>query len=315
MSRTFGRYAPACALAVLFGCSSGPQQSTDTQPEAGADSKAGATTADGGTADGGTESGAPRSKCEQYIACVTAVSPTTLASTLDLLGPGGKCFASGQADECERTCQTAFDSLRDTYGADSVACGATNSSTENPYGAKLPTNGIGTKKGERIGRISFFGQLRDEAPTARRPIHLVRFYDPDQKLAPSPVKLVHVVGASAWARVSLDDASAYAAESARLRAKGIVTVIAIIDSVRQGVAATATDLDRWLTASPVADALTIDSQFALGKFFDRSAVPTHLWIDARSMEIMTTSVGPDASPEGESTKMLREWQTRVPLQP
>jgi hypothetical protein len=309
MSRTPVKFASACALAVLFGCSSAPQQGTDSTPEAGPDTKPGA------TADGGSESGSPRSKCEQYLTCVAAVSPTTLGSIRDLFGPDGKCFASGQADECERTCLNAFDGLRDIYGADSVACGATNSSTENPYGAKLPSNGVGSEKGDRIGPISFFGQLRDEAPTARRPIHLVRFYDPDQKLAPSPVKLVHVVGASGWLKMSLDHASAYAAESARLRAKGIVTVVAIIDSPRRGVAATATDLDRWLSSSVVPDALTIDSQLSLGKFFDSSAVPVHLWIDARSMEIMSTSVGTDASPEEESTKLLREWQTRVPLQP
>lgn len=186
----------------------------------------------------------------------------------------------------------------------------------NPYGATYPSDGLGTTPragstpGSRLRNHQFRGYRNPAASKELATISIADFYDPEAR----KYKVIHLSAASVWcgpcARETEDTVSI--AES--MAAKGVVFVQALIDGPATGTGATQQDLDGWTQRfrSPFPSVLDPRAR-NLGEFFDPASVPWNANVDARSMEILSASVGAPADVAADVAKWLDWVNSNPPL--
>ena len=163
---------------------------------------------------------------------------------------------------------------------------AAGSSGVNPYGVPYPTDHLGTHarsgsaRGERVDNLGFQG-YRPSTTTLRK-VSLADLYDPDGKTH----DVVFLVGGTQWS--GPDQATL---DSLKASTKRIATLAVLGEGTSPGQAATLTNLATYRAKNAFATT-ALDSDFTvLGAYFDKSAVPFVMVIDARTMEIVTAGVG------------------------
>lgn len=160
--------------------------------------------------------------------------------------------------------------------------------TTNPYGAPYPTEGIGWKAregstpGERLANLTMPGYAADSDVAAN--VSMADFYDPEGRTHDVLMLLV----TAAWdpyARLSLN---VIQGSKKRLR-----TLSVLGGGRASGMTATLKDLERWRGEYPWA-AHGLDPDFVAFKpaFGGSEAVPLLMVVDARTMEICTSRIGP-----------------------
>jgi len=183
----------------------------------------------------------------------------------------------------------------DAGGSASVDSGAAG---VNPDGVPYPkpaagyghTARSGSTPGSVIEDFSFQGRLAGS--TKLTTISLANYYDPCNKRE----KILHLSVAAAWCQPCFEETMAVVADLASsdsvLDKDRIVFVQAIDDGSTQGVPATVTDLDNWITENHSNFTEMLDPDLHnLGGFFDAAAIPWNADIDVRTMEILDSNEG------------------------
>jgi hypothetical protein len=272
--------------AIAAACSSTTFVSGNAAPGAAAD-------ADGGPAEGGS----PRGSCDDYLACTEAVSATPIAPLVEQFGVNGTCWqsdAAATATGCRDACERGLLQLRGQF-PEAVACGGTDHDL-NPYGARYPTSDIGTterrgaRPGKRIKNFGFQGYLNGKKNELTN-VYLASFYDPKQELSPTPIKLLHIQVVAAWVPTAKQESADFQGMAEALRARGVAWLTVVAEGARPGAVATVADLDSWVNSFPRGEGIVLDPAANLSVSFDAAALPLNLWIDARSMEILSSAVG------------------------
>jgi hypothetical protein len=201
--------------------------------------------------------------------------------------------------------------------------GTVRNPEENPYGIAYPTGDIGTRAatwrgmmratpGQRIRNFKFPGYPNASDTTALTTVALSDFYDPEQKLTPQRVKLVHIHAATLWDGASKAEAAAVAKQM-MLREQGIVWITAILEGATPGTDAQPADLLSWIQRFSQPHVIVLDSGGNnLGVFFSAAAVPWNAWIDARTMELMDHGVGAPIDIKADIDDALAKFNANPP---
>lgn len=186
----------------------------------------------------------------------------------------------------------------------------------NSYGVQYPTTDIGTAArkgnvaGQRIKNFKFLGYVNGDLASPLTTVALVDYFDPQQKIAPAPVKLIHLQAAGRWCTYCVQEINDLTPQVEELRNLGIVWVTTVAEGGTGGVPSKLDDLNKWIAAYKVQNTTVLDPGNAnLGIFYKAAALPWNAWIDARSMEIISYSEGYSAVRK-EVDKELKAWDTR-----
>ena len=233
---------------------------------------------DGGAAgDAATSSCTAKSATDSALLCGGAAGATLFTCAEGAAPPSGSCTKGTQASSyCCTSSPTASDG-----GTDS------SSSTDlNPYGIPYPTDHIGLKpragstRGDRVENLGFQG-YKPSSSTLRK-VTLADLYDPDGKTH----DVVFLVGGTLW---SVPDQGTYDAITASSKRVAMLAVLG--EGTSPGQPATLSNLANFRAQYTTATT-ALDAGFAvLGAYFDSSAVPFVMVIDARTMEIASAGVG------------------------
>ena len=208
----------------------------------------------------------------------------------------------------------------------------------NTYGVCYPTDHVGTavaeigqdgnlwQHGDRIANFRFMGfrspgTYTTDAVTTPEALSLSDFYDPEGELG---IKVLHIMVNVRWCGPSNEEAdfvaganytgqntggASFASELAPL---GVRFLEVLVDGLMLGQPATLDDLRAWVTEHRIDYAAGVDGNYGeLGPFFPQAAIPFNLEIDARSMEILATSMGFDS----EMDASLKKWVAWVDAHP
>lgn len=183
-------------------------------------------------------------------------------------------------------------------GAAEDAGGAKSGTGVNPDGVAYPspadgyghTARSGNTPGSVIANFSFKGRLAGS--TELTTISLADYYDPCNKRE----KILHLSVAAAWCQPCFEETMAVVADlssaSSVLKKDKIVFVQAIDDGPTEGVPATVSDLDNWITQNHSNFTEMLDPGLMnLGGFFDAAAIPWNADIDVRTMEMLDSNEG------------------------
>jgi hypothetical protein len=219
----------------------------------------------------------------------------------------------------------AVASLASLAALASTACGASPSpqidesdtvvaATTNPYGKPYPSKDLGTSPrrqkfaGSTMPNLAFRGYRDGARSSGLETISLADYFDPETR----KFKLVHISVSAVWCTECDAESTAIANLSAGLKSKGVVFLEVLAEGPALSSGATMTDLDQWMERhkTPVAQALDPNLK-KLGIFFDGSAFPFSINLDARSMEVLT------AVNEGsvDVEKEVLEWVTWIDSHP
>ncbi len=178
----------------------------------------------------------------------------------------------------------------------------------NPDGVAYPTANIGTKasthsaKTGKVGtpgnimkNFKFYGFPKGDKSQGLQQVSLADYYDPQTK----NYRLIHIQAAAVWCGPCNAEAKAAATLASELKGKKVAWLTALVESAKQGSAATQSDLDKWLTAYPSDYSHVLDpNNTNFGVFFDAAAIPWNADLDARTMEILFASTGGAGTAEG-----------------
>jgi hypothetical protein len=178
----------------------------------------------------------------------------------------------------------------------------------NPDGVAYPTANIGTKasthssKTGKVGtpgnimkNFKFYGFPKGDKSQGLQQVSLADSYDPQTQ----NYRLIHIQAAAVWCGPCNAEAKAAGTLAAELKGKKVAWLTALVESAKQGVAATQGDLDKWLTAYPSDYSHVLDpNNTNFGVFFDAAAIPWNADLDARTMEILFASTGGAGTAEG-----------------
>jgi thiol-disulfide isomerase/thioredoxin len=164
------------------------------------------------------------------------------------------------------------------------------------YVAKpYPEGPYGTSKADRIANLKFVGwgnpKLSDYDTAQAGTLELADYYDPD---GAKGLELILVNAVAYWCGVCQQEYRDMA-ESARyntLKARGVEMLGILFEDVNAEPAAFK-DLSNWARAFKVEFPFVLDPGFKTGVYFDQSATPMNMVIDARSMRIVDVYTGYD----------------------
>jgi hypothetical protein len=187
-------------------------------------------------------------------------------------------------------------------------------SEKNPDGVAYPVADIGYKPrtssraGNRIANYKFLGYLNADKTAGLKTISLADYFDPEAK----NYKVIHIIASSAWCGACIAETRETAILKDTLLAEKIVFVQALVDGPRTGTGATSGDLDNWIRNHGVNFTAMLDPNVKnLGQFFNVAAVPWNANVDARSMEILSSSEGAPADIAAD----VRHWTSWVDTNP
>jgi hypothetical protein len=164
----------------------------------------------------------------------------------------------------------------------------------NPDGVPYPAGagGHNARQGSTPGSViedfTFQGYPDADKSSGLQAISLANYYDPCGKR----LKLLHLTVAGAWCVPCGQETDALVAAKAKLASEGVVVIQALGDGPTEGVSATVTDLDNWVSKHASNFTEMLDPNLSnLGTFFNAAAVPWNCDIDPRTMEILHESTG------------------------
>ena len=232
---------------------------------------------DGGAGDGSTSTCTVQPDTDRAQLCGSATSSTLLSCKGGTPPPSAACTKALLPDSyCCSSEGFPADGGSDTArGADL-----------NPYGVPYPTDHLGVNarsgsaRGDRVKNLRFQGYK--PGSTTLGSVSLADLYDPDGMTQ----DVVFLVGGTQWS--APDQATL---DSLKASSKRIATLAVLGEGTSPGQAATLTNLSTYRAKNSFATT-ALDSGFTiLGVFFDASAVPFVMVIDARTMEIASAGVG------------------------
>jgi hypothetical protein len=176
---------------------------------------------------------------------------------------------------------------------------------KNPDGVAYPTANIGTNprtgktRGNTIANFKFVGYPDGNVDAGLQPISLASFYDPQG----TKYRLIHIQASGSWCTYCRQETEIVTPLAATFKEKKVVWLMSLAEGTAVGTPSSKTDLDRWVKAfsSPFTHLWDAGNQ-KLGIFYDSAALPWNAQIDARTMEILTATVGATTSKEA----VLRE---------
>ncbi len=187
----------------------------------------------------------------------------------------------------------------------------------NSYGVQYPTTDIGTAArkgsvaGQRIKNFKFLGYVNGDVTAPLTTVALVDYFDPQQKIAPAPVKLIHIQAAGRWCVYCQNEVKDLTPQVEELRNLGVVWITTVAEGGTPGTASKLDDLNKWIAAYKVQNTTVLDPGNAnLGIFYKAAALPWNAWIDARSMEIVSYLEGYGGNIRKEVDKELTAWDAR-----
>lgn len=259
--------ASAVVLLLAVACSSGSSGSPG----------------DAGPVDGGTDAtGAPSPCTRQPEARRAELCDAAGNNVLLACDPGG----APPSSECTKTTQADAYCCPAPAPAADAATDAPSDGAANPYGIPYPSDGLGTTpragntRGSRLPNYSFQGYAKGSSTLGT--VSLADLYDPQGKTH----DVVVLVAGTLW-----DANTRTAMQSVLASTKRIATLGILGEGTAIGNDATTANLATWRASFPL-PTLALDAGFKIiGAFFDASAVPFVMFLDARTMEIDTAGVG------------------------
>lgn len=156
-----------------------------------------------------------------------------------------------------------------------------------------PSPPFGIRQGSVIENMEFLGWRQPELAqydlATTEAVRLADFYDPT---GDKGVELVLISAVAVWCGVcrteyaDMRDDGIYA----ELRPRGL-EMLGILFEDNNGEPADYTDLVNWASSFAVEFPFVLDPAFKSGVFFDRSATPMNMIVDARTMEILVVMTG------------------------
>jgi hypothetical protein len=162
----------------------------------------------------------------------------------------------------------------------------------NPPGGYGHNARAGSTPGSVVANYKFLG-YPDPADTSGclQTISLADYYDPCQKR----YKMLHITVAGVWSTPCSVETDALVAGAQSLRSHGIVVLQAIDDGATEGVSATLSDLNYWISVHrPTFGEMLDPGNHNLGPFFNSSGIPWNADVDVRTMELLTSAIGAEA---------------------
>ncbi len=206
--------------------------------------------------------------------------------------------ALGLAIASAAACSGGGDIVPGGTGGDAAATSPDSGTGLNPDGVPYPslaagyghTARSGDTPGSVIADFSFHGRLAGS--TELTTISLSRYYDPCNKR----YKILHLSVAAVWCEPCSEETIAVVADLSSsdsvLDKDKIVFIQALDDGPTEGVPATVSDLDYWITQNHSNFTEMLDPGLKnLGGFFDAAAIPWNSDIDVRTMEILDSNEG------------------------
>lgn len=164
----------------------------------------------------------------------------------------------------------------------------------NPQGLPYPKDNLGTnarqqdRPGNRMVNYKFLGYPDGDIAQGLQPISMASFFDPTG----TKYKLIHLQASGTWCTYCKQETRALAPLKAQLDERKVAWIISLAEGATGGVPATPLDLKNWVNQfkAPVTHFLDPGNK-NLGPFYDAAALPWNANIDARTMEILSSSVG------------------------
>jgi hypothetical protein len=187
---------------------------------------------------------------------------------------------------------------------------------QNPYGIAYPaapaggyghTARSGAMAGSVIQNFKFQGFVNGIVPRGGQPgvVSLADYYDPCGKA----YKVIRLSGAAVWCGPCSQETAAYVAAKAELAAQGVVVLQFLFEGPAMGMPATPSMLSGWIAEHGSNFTEMLDPELTdpdLGGFFQENAIPWNADIDARTMEILTSTEGFGGSVDDELAPALAD---------
>ena len=165
---------------------------------------------------------------------------------------------------------------------------------KNPDGVAYPTKNFGTsaRSGDRSGNVisnyKFMAYVDGDVSKGLAPVSMATYFDPSG----SRYKLIHIAASGSWCPPCREEAKVVAPLRAKMEERKVVWIISLAEGPTPGIPSTQKDLDLWISQFKAPYTHFLDSgNRNLGPFYDAAALPWNTNIDARTMEILTSTVG------------------------
>lgn len=190
----------------------------------------------------------------------------------------------------------------------------------NPDGVAYPTRNLGYSArgvdangkpkrvpGNVIRNYKFMGYPMGDRSKGLQTVALADFFDPDGK----NFTIIHIAAAGVWCTPCNQETDALVPVVPGLARKGVVFLQALAEGTVENVAATSTDLDRWMDTHHTNFTEVLDPlERNLGLFWDTNVLPWNADIDARTMEVLASGTGYE-EPAANVQRWL-DWQAANP---
>jgi len=193
---------------------------------------------------------------------------------------------------------------------DTAAAGAPD---KNPDGVAYPSDNIGTnpRSGDRAGNkmtnYKFLGYPDGDMSKGLQPISMASLFDPQG----AKIKLIHIQASGTWCVYCQEETKVVTPMRQKLEDRKVAWIISLAEGPTPGTAATTKDLDKWVAQFKAPYTHLLDSgNKNFGPFYDAAALPWNANIDARTMEILSSSVGA-ATTEAAILKDVDGWLSKI----
>lgn len=187
---------------------------------------------------------------------------------------------------------------------------------QNPYGIAYPAApsagyGHAVRSGANAGSViqnfKFRGFVDGVVPAGGQPrvVSLADYYDPCSKA----YKVIRLSAAAVWCGACGAETDAYVAAKSDLAAKGVVVLQFLFEGPAMGAPATPSMLAGWIGEHGSNFTELLDPELSdpdLGGFFQENAIPWNTDLDARTMEILTSTEGFGGSVDAEVATALSD---------
>ncbi len=202
--------------------------------------------------------------------------------------------AAGGAGAEDSTLDDRGEAPEKPQGSGSVAVGQEVQAPGNPAKG-YPAAPYGTEQGATIADLELFGWRNPVAANfdvnAGETVRLSDFYNPNGASA-AGTEYIMLNAVAAWCGVcraeyqEIETADTYG----ELSARGL-EMVGVLFEDNNGDPSTFQDMTNWARAYSVSFPFVNDPAFTTGVFFDKSATPMNMLIDARTMQIVTVMTG------------------------
>lgn len=166
----------------------------------------------------------------------------------------------------------------------------------NPDGIAYPTDNLGGEprrnsfRGSRIPNFAFQGYRDGDRARGLETISLSEFYDPEQK---HNIKILHIQVAATWCIICSSEIEATLTVKDPYRERGVVFLEVVVGGKNVGAGPSLGEVDAWIArhSSTITTAIDVRAKRLGGLGINPAAMPHDILVDARTMEILDSSVG------------------------